>query len=585
MADKRISLLGEREGDLTREAAEAVLKGLVGDPVPSRDDTGLLSEAASWQRAPADALPALDLLPDPATVNQTLTADTFRHLVEALPDALVIVDERGRIVLVNAQTEELFGYRRDELLGRLVEVLVPERLRARHVTDRNLYAAAPDLRPMGKRPELCGLHKDGGEIPVEINLSPLRTDRGMLVVAAIRDCRERRRSEAELRKLEARYRTLVEGIPAVTFMASLDEGTQRELYVSPQVEQLLGFSQKEWLENPVLWYTQLHPEDRQRWHREFARTVARGEPFRSEYRFLSRDGRVVWVLGEAEVVREGGRSVFLQGVAFDITGIKQAQEELQALNQTLEKRVAERTLALEERAGELERSNKDLAEYAFFVAHELKAPLSHIISFSQMLKQECQGRLDPAAEGTLGKILSAGTRMSNLIQMMLKYAKVGREGKGFAPTDCDGALAVARANLQAAIDECNAELTADPLPTVWAVEAELVQVFENLVGNAIKYRAERPVRVHVGVRRRGDDWEFAVRDNGLGIDPDFLARKMFSLFQRGHSRKKYDGTGIGLALCKKVIEYHGGRIWAESEPGEGSTFHFTLPATLPTADA
>jgi PAS domain S-box-containing protein len=388
--------------------------------------------------------------------------------------------------------------------------------------------------------------------------------------------------------MEKRYRTLVEGIPAVTFMAALDEGGgERELYVSPQIEELLGFTQKEWLENPVLWYTQLHPEDRERWHTEFARTCAMAEPFCSVYRFIARDGRTVWVRGEAQVVRDDhGRPLFLQGVAFDITAIKQAEEELKALNQSLERRVDERTRALEEHSRELERSNKDLKEYASFVVHELKAPVSHVISFSQMLLQEeCEGRLEPAAERTLAKILREGNRMDSLILMMLKYAKVGKEGKGPAATDCGGVLASARASLQTAIEECHAEVTADPLPTVWAVEGELMQVFENLVGNAIKYRGERPLRVHVGAQRRGNDWEFSVRDNGIGIEPLFLARKMFSIFERGHGRRKYEGSGIGLALCKKVIEYHGGRIWAESKPGEGSTFYFTLPAALPAAGA
>src|SRR5262249_53099514 len=150
---------------------------------------------------------------------------------------------------------------------------------------------------------------------------------------AVRDIGERKRASARLRKLEARYRTLVEGIPAVTFLAALDEGAN-EMYVSPQIEALLGFSQREWLDDPVLWPRRLHPDYRQRWHQEFARTCSSGEPFRSVYRFLARDGRVVWVHGEAELVRdEAGRPQFLQGVAFDITGIKQAEEELKGLNQ------------------------------------------------------------------------------------------------------------------------------------------------------------------------------------------------------------------------------------------------------------
>ncbi|QJW94947.1 response regulator [Frigoriglobus tundricola] len=264
--------------------------------------------------------------------------DTLRAVCEAIPDALICADAHGRIGLINAPAEAMFGYRRDELVGRPIEELIPERFRDRHVGERDAYFARPHRRSMGEGRELVGLHKDGSEVPIEISLSPLHTRDGLLVLATVRDVSARRRHVAELRALEVRYRTLVEGIPAVTLLAPLD-GTTTSLYVSPQIEELLGFTQREWLENPILWFTQLHPDDQMRWQHEFGRTVSTGTPFRSVYRFIAKNGRTVWVHGEAKVVRdESGTPLFLQGIAFDITEIKQAEEALkeQARFKTLE---------------------------------------------------------------------------------------------------------------------------------------------------------------------------------------------------------------------------------------------------------
>jgi PAS domain S-box-containing protein len=562
------------DGRLTPTEAEAILARLAGE----------LSTAAAPpppREPPARPKPghSHDLATDRSHAAPTVSADTLRHMLEALPDALVVVDHEGRIVLVNAQTEELFGYRRQDLLGHAIEILVPERLRERHVEQRAAYAVAPRVRPMGQGLELFGRRKDGREIPVEISLSPFRTEAGLLVVSTVRDVSERRRSEAQLRKMEARYRTLVESIPAVTFMAALD-GTAKELYVSPQVEELLGFSQQEWLDNPVLWYTQLHPEDRVRWHDEFARTCSVGEPFRSVYRFLSRDGRVVWVHGEAKVVRdEDGRPIFLQGVAFDLTPIKEAEGELKALNQTLEQRVAARTEEAEHRASELARSNKALERLGSVMAHDLRQPLRTMKSFIQKLAERYEGKLDAQADDYISRSVRAAERMGGLIDDLLAYSRVRTQGKAPAPTDCRGALDEACANLGAAIDESGAAVTADELPTVLADRTQLVQLFQNLAGNALKFRdAARPSRVQVSARRRGELWEIAVADNGIGFDPQYRER-IFGLGERLHSIKQFPGNGIGLATCQEIVQRHGGTIWAESAgEGHGSTFRFTLPA-------
>jgi PAS domain S-box-containing protein len=311
-----------------------------------------------------------------------------------------------------------------------------------------------------------------------VNRGYFDTQGRLLEVQAVgRDITERKRAEAELRKLEARFRTLVEEIPAVTFMAALDEGVN-ELYVSPQIESLLGFSQREWLENPVLWYAQLHPDDRERWHREFARTCALGEPFRSVYRFIARDGREVWVHGEAKVVRdEYGRPILLQGVAFDITGMKQAEAELKSLNETLDQQVRERTEIAEARAQELARSNFDLDQFAYIASHDLREPLRTVASYTQRLEKLYAGRLDSVADDCIDRVIKGARLMDRLIDDLYTYSRVGRQGRP-AATDCTAVFAAVCGHLKAAIEEAGAVVTSDPLPVVLAIEMELAQVRE-----------------------------------------------------------------------------------------------------------
>ena len=354
----------------TAEEAKALLHQLAG---PFREDqartVARLPRPTAWSVTTWRSFKAIETL--------------FGSLPDALPDSLIVANQDGVIVLANARTAALFGYGREELLGAPVELLMPIRYRRQHVGHRDAYFQAPRPRPMGAGIKLFGLRKDGGEFPVEISLNPLPTPEGLVVVSTIRDISERVR-------LEARYRTLVEEIPAVTFMAALDEGVS-ELYVSPQIENLLGFSQQEWLEEPILWYKQLHPDDQARWHQEFAHTCATGGPFRAEYRFVARDGRIVWVLGEAKVVRdESGRPLFMQGIAFDITAMKNAEAELKANQENLERLVAERTTELQEKAQKLEK-------YGIFVAHELRKPLRRMIDEARERQEPTPGKPHAAA--------------------------------------------------------------------------------------------------------------------------------------------------------------------------------------------
>jgi PAS domain S-box-containing protein len=225
---------------------------------------------------------------------------------------------------------------------------------------------------------------------------------------------------------------------------------------------------------------------------------------------------------------------------------------------------------------ELKRSNTELEQFAYVSSHDLQEPLRGIAGLAQLLQQRYQGRLDSRADEYITLIVDGTQRMQTLINDLLAYSRIGRRGELIQTTEAEAALQATLENLKLAIQEHGARVTNDSLPTVQADPTQLIQLFQNLIGNALKFRAERPPQIHVGVADEGQFWQFSVHDNGIGIEPKYFER-IFQVFQRLHTRRDYKGTGIGLAICKKIIERHGGRIWIRSEVGQGTTFYFTLP--------
>ncbi len=277
--------------------------------------------------------------------------------------------------------------------------------------------------------------------------------------------------------------------------------------------------------------------------------------------------------------------------------IKEAAEVLQQDKEVLEKKVAVRTeeirdangrlsVELDERrraeqrmaqyASDLARSNAELEQFAYVASHDLQEPLRMVASFTQLLARRYQGKLDQNADEFIGFAVDGANRMQQLINDLLVYSRVGTRGRTLAPTDLTEVLKDAEANLHQAIGESGAVITHDPLPVVSGDQVQLTQLFQNLLANALKFRGGEAPRIHVSAQAREADWLLSVKDNGIGLAPEHQER-IFAIFQRLHGRGEYPGTGIGLAICKKIVERHGGHIWVESAPGQGSTFYFNIP--------
>ena len=231
---------------------------------------------------------------------------------------------------------------------------------------------------------------------------------------------------------------------------------------------------------------------------------------------------------------------------------------------------------VEERTVELTRSNADLAQFAYVASHDLQEPLRMVSSYMQLIEKRYKDKLDTAGTEFMNYAVDGANRMQTMINDLLTFSRVGTRGNPFEPIDCEVILDQTLTNLQMAIEESQAIITHDPLPTVMADDTQMVQLFQNLIGNAIKFRRQEQLRVHISAQAKEEEWVFSVRDNGTGIDPQY-AERIFVIFQRLHSKEEYPGTGIGLAVCKRVVERHGGKIWVESQPGQGSTFYFTIP--------
>ncbi|HJT60320.1 MAG TPA: PAS domain S-box protein [Burkholderiales bacterium] len=477
----------------------------------------------------------------------------FRRTFELAGSGMAHIGMDRRFIRVNRRLCGILGYSEAEMLnltGR--QISHPDDLDIINEQRPALHSGEIDAVRLEKR----YLRKDGAVVWVKFSMTLERDAEGrpLYEIAVYDDITAQRDTEARLKESEARFRQTFE--LAASGICHVVDG--RFVRVNKSLCEILGYSEKELLGKSVKEVS--HPEDRDVTDAGRARIRA-GEidQARFEKRYLRKDGSVVWCDLAIALVRDVfGMPLYEIAVFDDITERKKSEAALHAAHE------------------ELKRSNAELEQFAYVASHDLQEPLRMVASYTQLLGRRYEGKLDKDAHEFMSYIVDGATRMKQLIEDLLAYSRVGTKGAEFKPVALEAPLRRALFNLRAGIEEAGAAVTYDPLPTVQGDEVQLGQLMQNLVGNSLKFRSNSVPRIHVGVSESPGEFQIEVRDNGIGIEPQYYER-IFMVFQRLFNKGEYPGTGIGLAICKKVVERHGGRIWVESRPGDGSSFHFTLP--------
>jgi len=532
----------------------------------------------------------------------------FRATIESAPVGMVLVDDRGAMVLVNAETEKLFGYRREELLGKPVEALIPERYRGAHPGHRAEFCAMPEARRMGAGRDLFALRKDGSEVPVEIGLSPVTTEEGLFVLAAIADISERKRAEREVRELNERLEQRVAERTAqaearTAHLQHTAEALKREIakreraekalqhseerhrlmeslatdgmwdwdletgeeYLSPRWKQQLGYQDHELPNHASTWQRLIVPEDLGVATKAFAEHIEQGKPFHLTVRYVHKNGSTVWVICRGVALRdETGKPYRMIGTHTDITRLMQAEEELRGAKETAEA------------------ASRAKSAFLATMSHEIRTPLNAVIGLTGLVLET---EMTVEQREYLDLVRESGESLLQVINDILDFSKIeaGRmelERVVFDHAEMLGnAMKVLGMRAHGKGLELLHRLAPDLPPVLIGDPGRLRQVIVNLVGNAVKFTDCGEVIVNVELESQHNGkatLHYTVADSGVGIPPEKL-EGIFEAFEQVETTasRRFGGTGLGLAICRRLVDLMDGRIWVESEVGRGTKFHFT----------
>ncbi len=474
----------------------------------------------------------------------------MRAVISTAADGIITIDQKGTIESFNAAATQMFGYSEREAIGMNIKSMMPSPHREHHDEYIESFLHTGTSRIIGRVRETEGLRRDGALFPIDLNVSVVESRRRRSFTGLVRDVSRRKESENELSKLSA----AVEQNPSIVVITDV-HGTIE--YVNSSFVAVTGYTKEEALgRNPRILKSSQTSEGI---YRSLWETISKGEVWRGEFLNRKKNGELYWESGSISPVRNAkGQVTHYLAVKQDITQRKKADQQLREQNISLANK------------------NRELDEFTYVASHDLQEPLRKLVSFSTLLKTDIGGDLPEKAATDIKFITDSAKRMEALVQDLLQLSRSGRSDMKRESIPLNECADHALESLSTAIEEAEAVIERDDLPDVVADRTLMTQLFQNLIGNALKYRSpDRTPVIRITVESSETGWLFGVRDNGIGMESQYV-EQIFAPFKRLHGRGEYKGTGIGLAICRKVVDRHGGRIWAESVFGEGSHFKFTL---------
>ena len=486
--------------------------------------------------------------------------DLLQTTLASIGDGVIATDSFGKITFMNPVAEQLTGWEQTDAVRQpLTEVFQIVNERTRAVMENPAAQVLRDGSIAGMTNHTVLIGRTGAERPIDHGGAPIRGVQGepIGVVLVFRDVTERRATEDALKESEQRLRLAVDAGEIGIWDWDV---VHNRLSWSDRMYALHGIEPGTFGEKIEDFMPLVHPEDHKLIQGSIQHSLEQGVPHRIEFRVLHPDGSLRWLTTSARAHHgEDGKPIRMLGAVTDITERKHSEQQLRLLNEALR------------------RTNQDLQQFSYAASHDLKEPLRTVTNYMQLLQMRYAGKqLSPEAMELIEVAISGAQRMHALVEALLEYSRAGEVGPStIQPIALEQAVQDALTNLQGAIDEVNATVSVGSLPVVMANRLHLTQVFQNLIGNALKYRSERPPRISITAIEDDREWKVTAEDNGIGI-PSQYHSTVFGIFKRLHG-KEYPGAGIGLATCKKIVERYGGRIWVESEPGNGSRFCFVLP--------